>query len=78
MESLALIVSLIILGRIAYVALCVALVVTFIDYRYVDGILQAQPGMPQSPWFVAGLCVVQLGSALALAVMIRQALAQQP
>jgi hypothetical protein len=74
MESLALIVSLIVLGRIAYVALCVALVVTFIHHRYVDGILQARPGMPQSPWFVVGLCVLSLGPVLALAVMIRQAL----
>jgi hypothetical protein len=66
MESLALIVSLIILGRIAYVALCVALVVTFIHHRYVDGILQARPGMPQSPWFVVGLCVAAPGMVLHL------------
>lgn len=64
MESLALLVSLIVLGRVAYVALCVALVVAFLHYRLVDGLLQARPGLPPDPWFIAGLGVAVLGLML--------------
>lgn len=66
MESLALIASLIVLGRIAYVALCVALVVAWLHHHYVDAVLQARPGLPASPWFTCGICVAVLGMALHL------------
>lgn len=66
MESLALLVSLIILGRIAHVTLCVALVVAWLHHRYVDGLLQARPGLPESPWFACGACIAVLGMALHL------------
>jgi hypothetical protein len=64
MESLALIVSIIILGRIAFVSLCVALVITYLKHRFVDGLLQARPGIPSSPWFTLGLIFVFLGLVL--------------
>lgn len=64
MESLALIASIIVLGRIAYVALCVALVVTLLDYHFADGFLQARPGLPPSPWFALGMGFVALGLAM--------------
>lgn len=71
MESLALIAACIVLGRMAYVSLCVALVVAAMHHRYVDGLLQARPGLPPSPWFVIGLVVVVIGAALHIAVFRR-------
>lgn len=64
MESLVLIASIIILGRIAYTALCVALVITYLHHRFVDGLLQARPGIPSSPWFILGLIFAALGLVL--------------
>lgn len=61
MESLALIASIIILGRIAYVALCIALVITYLNHRFVDGFLQARPGLPPNPLFYFGLGAAGLG-----------------
>jgi hypothetical protein len=61
MESLALIVSLIVLGRIAYVSLWFALIIYFIDYKFVDGILQTRPGIPTNLWFLSGLVFAAIG-----------------
>jgi len=55
MESLARLVALLLLARVAFVALCVALTVVAIDHRFADGLLQARPGLPTSPWWWAGL-----------------------
>lgn len=56
MESLALIVSIIILGRIAFVALCVALTIYYLKWLFVDGLLQRRPlGLPKSSLFRFGL-----------------------
>lgn len=71
MESLALLVTIIVLGRIAYVALCVALVVTFIHHRFVDGLLQARPGLPPSAWFRLGLAVAMGGAVLQVLALLR-------
>lgn len=68
MESLALIASVIILGRIAYVSLCVSLVITFLHHRYIDGFLQVRAGLPHNPWFYLGLGVVTLGMVFHLAI----------
>jgi hypothetical protein len=61
MESLALVVSLIVLGRIAYVSLWFALIIYFIDYKFVDGVLQTRPGMPTNLWFLSGLVFAVIG-----------------
>lgn len=60
MESLALFAIIIVLGRILYVSLWVALIVYFIDYKFVDGILQTRPGIPTSPFFLIGLFIAVL------------------
>lgn len=64
MESLALIASIIVLGRIAYTALCVALIISFLHHRFFDGVLQARPGIPSSPWFTLGLIIAVVGLVL--------------
>jgi mannose/fructose/N-acetylgalactosamine-specific phosphotransferase system component IIC len=71
MESFARLVVLIALARIAFVALCVTLVITALDHRFVDGLLQARPGLPDSPLWWAGLVVAAVGLALHLATMLR-------
>jgi uncharacterized membrane protein len=58
MESLALLVTLIVLGRIAFVSLCVALVIYYLNWKYVDGILQARSGFPTHPLFIFSLMFV--------------------
>lgn len=55
MESLALLVTVIVLARIAFVALCTALVIYTLHWRFVDGLLQTQPGLPPSPVYRASL-----------------------
>jgi hypothetical protein len=71
MESLARLVVLIVLGRIAFVALCVALVITALDHRFVDGFLQTRPGLPSSPFWWVGLVVAAAGLVLAMASRLR-------
>lgn len=71
MESLARAVACIVLARMAYVSLCVALVIAALHHRYADGVLQVRDGLPHSPWFAAGLVVVVIGAVLHLAAFRR-------
>lgn len=68
MESLALLVSVIVLGRIAFVSLCVALTIYTLHYRYVDGLLQTRPGLPSSPIYVSGL-IFAVGTIVTLLIV---------
>jgi hypothetical protein len=60
MESLALLVTLIVFGRIAFVALCIALVLVALHHHFADGVLQARQGLPDSPFWWVGFVIAVL------------------
>lgn len=55
MESLALLVSIIVLLRVTFVSLCVALTIYYLNWTFVDGVLQRRTGLPTSLVFQFGL-----------------------
>ena len=65
MESLARLVALIVLGRVLWVALCVALTISAIAHHFADGVLQTR-GLPPSPLWWAGLAIAVAGLLLHL------------
>jgi len=66
MESLALIVSFIVLGRMAFVSLCVALAIVAIHHHFVDGVLQTR-GLPTDPvWWIGFVFVIVILLALSV------------
>ena len=69
LESLARLVALLLLARVAFVALCVALTVVALDHRFADGLLQTRPGLPTSPIWWAGMWVA--GPVLSAATLAR-------
>jgi len=48
-------VALVMLARMAFVALYFALTVVAINHCFADGLLQARPGLPESAWWWVGL-----------------------